>query len=206
MALIKCSECGKEVSDKAKKCPHCGASNKIQNGKKGNTNILHIIIGILLAVLLICGVIFAYQVLKGNNDTDVNTENSETTKKNNEEYSTVFPYPSIDSKEGLNKIVSNGKVILFVAQSSCDYCKQFSPTVNALKNNYNLKVYLVMVDKIDFNNLINDDSDFANFFNTNDDWGTPTLLLYDNGIIINSIIGQISYEELKTKLKENNFI
>ena len=75
-----------------------------------------------------------------------------------------------------------------------------------LKNNYNLKVYLVMVDKIDFNNLINDDSDFANFFNTNDDWGTPTLLLYDNGIIINSIIGQISYEELETKLKENNFI
>ena len=81
MALIKCSECGKEVSDKAKKCPHCGASNKIQNGKKGNTNILHIIIGILLAVLLICGVIFAYQVLKGNNDTDVNTENSERQRK-----------------------------------------------------------------------------------------------------------------------------
>ena len=24
MALIKCSECGKEVSDKAKACPNCG--------------------------------------------------------------------------------------------------------------------------------------------------------------------------------------
>ena len=24
MALIKCSECGKEISDKAKLCPHCG--------------------------------------------------------------------------------------------------------------------------------------------------------------------------------------
>jgi uncharacterized membrane protein YvbJ len=24
MALIKCSECGKEISDKAKECPHCG--------------------------------------------------------------------------------------------------------------------------------------------------------------------------------------
>lgn len=24
MALIKCDECGKDVSDKAKKCPHCG--------------------------------------------------------------------------------------------------------------------------------------------------------------------------------------
>ncbi|WP_083250441.1 zinc-ribbon domain-containing protein [Synergistes jonesii] len=24
MALIKCSECGKEISDKASACPHCG--------------------------------------------------------------------------------------------------------------------------------------------------------------------------------------
>ena len=24
MALIKCSECGKEISDKAESCPHCG--------------------------------------------------------------------------------------------------------------------------------------------------------------------------------------
>ena len=24
MALIKCSECGKEISDKAEKCIHCG--------------------------------------------------------------------------------------------------------------------------------------------------------------------------------------
>lgn len=28
MALIKCSECGREVSDKAKTCPNCGASVK----------------------------------------------------------------------------------------------------------------------------------------------------------------------------------
>ncbi len=28
MALIKCSECGKQVSDLAETCPHCGASNK----------------------------------------------------------------------------------------------------------------------------------------------------------------------------------
>lgn len=28
MALIKCSECGKEVSTKAEKCPHCGAPVK----------------------------------------------------------------------------------------------------------------------------------------------------------------------------------
>lgn len=30
MALIKCPECGKEISDKAKKCVHCGMS--FENG------------------------------------------------------------------------------------------------------------------------------------------------------------------------------
>ena len=29
MALIKCKECNKEISDKAKKCPHCGFENNI---------------------------------------------------------------------------------------------------------------------------------------------------------------------------------
>lgn len=203
MALIKCIECGKEISDKAKKCPHCGANNKIQSRKKDNKNILPIIICLLLACLLIGGGIFAYQVLKDNNDTDVKAENSETT--NNKEYSSFFPYPSINNKEELNKALSNGKVILFIAQSSCKYSKQFSPTVDIIRNDYNLNVYLIMLDKIDFNNIMGINNDFDNYLNS-DELSTPTLLLYDNGKLINSIVGQISLEELETKLKENNFI
>ena len=203
MALIKCSECGKQISDKAKKCPHCGASNKIQSRKKDNKNILPIIICLLLACLLIGGGIFAYQVLKDNNDTDVKTENSET--PNNKEYSSFFPYPSISNKEELNKALSNGKVILFIAQSSCMYSKQFSPTVDIIRNDYNLNVYLIMLDKIDFNNIMGINNDFDNYLNS-DELSSPTLLFYDNGKLINSIVGQVSYEELAIKLKENNFI
>lgn len=29
MAIIKCQECGNEISDKAKKCPYCGCPQKI---------------------------------------------------------------------------------------------------------------------------------------------------------------------------------
>ena len=31
MALIKCSECGKEISDKAIACPNCGCPNVAKN-------------------------------------------------------------------------------------------------------------------------------------------------------------------------------
>lgn len=42
MALIKCNECGKEISDKAKVCPHCGYEIKEENKQlksKFNTGI-----------------------------------------------------------------------------------------------------------------------------------------------------------------------
>ena len=43
MALIKCSECGKEISDKAKVCPHCGFENRItfcpECNKKLSSNV-----------------------------------------------------------------------------------------------------------------------------------------------------------------------
>jgi len=44
MALIKCNECGKEISDKAKACIHCGCPNKktiemVIKNTNTNTNI-----------------------------------------------------------------------------------------------------------------------------------------------------------------------
>ncbi len=36
MALIKCQECGKEISDTAEACPHCGFSSRSENKKKAH--------------------------------------------------------------------------------------------------------------------------------------------------------------------------
>ena len=52
MALIKCSECGKEISEEAKKCPHCGITLK-------NTKMKKISITISIFIVLIAIVIFA---------------------------------------------------------------------------------------------------------------------------------------------------
>lgn len=37
MALIKCNECGKEISDKATECIHCGCPIEEEKGKKNDT-------------------------------------------------------------------------------------------------------------------------------------------------------------------------
>ena len=60
MALIKCPECGSDVSDKAEKCPKCGVSINKQIRKKSRKKMI-VIISVIIVLLLIaigCGVIW----------------------------------------------------------------------------------------------------------------------------------------------------
>ena len=51
MALIKCYECGKEISDTADKCPHCGAPKPNAVG-----NAVGIALGCISAIPNLIGV------------------------------------------------------------------------------------------------------------------------------------------------------
>ena len=63
MALIKCNECGKEISDEARKCPNCGA--KTETAKLRNKKIrLYSIISI--SIILIIGGLILAKVLLNN--------------------------------------------------------------------------------------------------------------------------------------------
>lgn len=57
MALIKCKECGKEISEDASKCPHCGCPKyTVRISKKGMTIIN--VVGVLLILGLILSCIY----------------------------------------------------------------------------------------------------------------------------------------------------
>ena len=77
MALIKCSECGKEISDKASACPNCGCPIKIENAEttnntsqnqsnnKSNKKIIIIILLVMFVIMLLCaGFIFYLKVVQ----------------------------------------------------------------------------------------------------------------------------------------------
>lgn len=51
MALIKCKECGKEISDKATTCPGCGAKTEMAINNNNNNN-KNIIIAISIIVII----------------------------------------------------------------------------------------------------------------------------------------------------------
>ena len=49
MSMIKCPECGKEISEKAKSCPNCGHPHPKKQGNYRIFNILLLIFGVLMA-------------------------------------------------------------------------------------------------------------------------------------------------------------
>ena len=49
MALIKCKECSKEISEDARKCPHCGCPKYTVKMSKKSIMILRII-GIIIFI------------------------------------------------------------------------------------------------------------------------------------------------------------
>lgn len=55
MALIKCPECNKEISDQAKFCPSCGygLNSMSVEEKKNIKQIVGAIIGVVVAIILI---------------------------------------------------------------------------------------------------------------------------------------------------------
>lgn len=56
MALIKCSECGKEISDTVKYCPNCGVEIKKQNSITDKAKIKNYIVIAVSIVLIIIAI------------------------------------------------------------------------------------------------------------------------------------------------------
>jgi|UniRef100_UPI003FF013E8 hypothetical protein len=69
MAMIKCPECGQEISDKAKKCIHCGCPVKGKSNRIGK-----IIIPIIVVIVILVGVAVALLFSKTNSDKTEETK------------------------------------------------------------------------------------------------------------------------------------
>ena len=83
MALIKCIECGNEISDKAVKCPYCGHLTKNDNANKTNGGnnqkkivFLLVTILIILIVAIVMLTIFLSKTHDKSNDNVIITSDT----------------------------------------------------------------------------------------------------------------------------------
>lgn len=138
MALIKCTKCGKEISDKSDKCIYCSSSmydimqdyKKIKNRK--NIKILFIIIFIIFIGLTSIKVINTY---KTNNPIGIKWGMSLKDSKKKIEKNKYFKnlkldpyeqYPDILSYNDVNIYGSNSNLMVFL-NNGFEGCKGHNP-------------------------------------------------------------------------------
>lgn len=82
MSLIKCKECGADISEHAKKCPQCGTVNNISKTEKRKRN-KYVIIGCSIVLLLVTAMGAIY--LLSDNNSAIPTETNLASKEDDEE-------------------------------------------------------------------------------------------------------------------------
>ena len=178
MALIKCKECGKEISDTSKKCIHCGVKIKKEKSKKSSKNKKKIIIIgiILLIVTLIIGSIITISFLAKSNVEQTNLRDE--TKNQVEiitEYINIREKPNIKS-DILGK-VHQGEIYDILSENTESKYKWIGiETSNGIRgyisgiDDYVKKLYLendITLEETTIDTPIIDSSDELNNENTN---------------------------------------
>lgn len=149
MTMIKCSECGKQISDKVKNCPHCGASNKISNNKKSKKQNKYV--KIITILIILCIAIIVLFVGYYNSDEIGKDKNGNIVKAQD----LIGTWKLLNENiENVNKKMTIKEVIKYdsCAGVSCPerYYKVDNRLyiVNRYYNNYNLEfLCLILEDK-----------------------------------------------------------
>ncbi|UAM97739.1 hypothetical protein K8354_15790 [Polaribacter litorisediminis] len=145
MALIKCLECKKEISDKAKICPNCGMALK----KKSNI-ILPLLLGIITPILIISFFLqseseseFDYRIDKSDNSTSKERKKSNSISKTEAAYSAQkfvekqLKAPSTAKFPSLNKANIKKSNDVYEVSSYVDSQNGFGAMI---RSNYTVKI------------------------------------------------------------------
>ena len=80
MALIRCETCGRDVSDEAKTCPHCGAKTPSTIAKQKARKRILWIVGLIVGIIVVCGLVFGVIIPKLKNIDEEKTKETEYQK------------------------------------------------------------------------------------------------------------------------------
>lgn len=106
MALIKCPECGKEISDKATKCPNCGISFI-------NTCLIKMKISVVVFIISII-VIIGCSIYISNNKVDAAKERLDNFTRIGTEYYKEDNELKLTSKINLSKNIRIGAISIMI--------------------------------------------------------------------------------------------
>lgn len=145
MAIIKCKECGKEISEKAGQCPHCGF-----NYKKTKNKTFKIIVPILVSIVVFILGIILYTIIN-----EVLQKKYELSDENAYEIYEILEKHQTDFKDPSSIIVENA--------SACNNIWTVEIKATNSYGNYTSTKYLIV------NDLFLDMNNFDKYFDTNEE-------------------------------------
>ena len=160
--LIKCKECGREISDLSEKCVHCGCivqkKNIISNKNKGNEKRIVVIIGIVVIALM--GIIGIRTLLKSPIEKEASKYIREVKKI--DEVESINGVVGIAKKEDDEEKITYGYVIFYSTKTDSEIAYFINDVYMGDGNNggdatssenelfYNLGASLAIVESIEF--------------------------------------------------------
>ena len=170
MAIIKCPECNKEISDQANSCPNCGYVLNNQKNKEVNKRILVIVV--LVIIIFLIGVIGFSKIKSSDSFFQFGKSEVQNDKKSSDKGSISVPYNVNDAIEfttyevqgynyatGIRTVANPAKFNLCIGEPLFELIGEVSIKYN--NGNTDDHLYLVGL-KID---CLSTTGDYTNLFN-----------------------------------------
>ena len=105
----------------------------------------------------------------------------------------VDNFKEINYRDGVNLIKGQEGSLILVASEMCPYCVKFNPVINMSFDKINKEINYIDTK----NNSVNDDG-YSDFVSLIGDYssGIPTLIYVQYGIVVDGILGYVSYDKL----------
>ena len=112
-------------------------------------------------------------------------------------------YVNITINEYL-ELMKQENVVIFISREGCGYCDKYKPVINQTMVDNNIIIY-----NLDLTNFKEADYELlyttASYF-TEEQWGTPTTLIYNKGQVVNVLGGYVEQSALESFLKTNGVL
>lgn len=102
------------------------------------------------------------------------------------------------------ELIKQENVVVFIAREGCGYCDKFKPIVNQVMVDNKITIYQLDVTNFteaDYESLYTT----ASYF-TEEQWGTPTTLIFNKGQVVNVLGGYVEQDALESFLKTNGVL
>lgn len=154
------------------------------------------VLGIILIVLALIGVAIGSSYLKNDEKSNNNVTSQGVTLE-------TAGFKSVSVDEYLELLNGSEKSIILVARPTCSFCEKFTPILKQAKDDMNLTVNYVNTDNFTSDDWTKFEGSLDYF--SNEEWGTPLVLIVQNGEAVAVNSGYVELDTIKEFFTNNGF-